>query len=416
MPGNEGDFGRRPGLAQRREPDARRLLLGISGGIAAYKAPELVRALVRAGFGVRVVATRDALRFVSPLALQTVSGHPVRSRLFSPTEESEISHIELADWAGAFLIAPATAHVIARLAHGLADDLLTTVALATRAPLLVAPAMNVNMYRHPATQANLDLLAKRGARLLGPAVGELACGWEGEGRLLELDALVAGVELAFGDRSFAGEVVLVTAGPTEEPIDPVRVITNRSSGRMGFALAEEAARRGAEVVLVAGPTALATPAGVTRIDVRTASEMREAVLGAFERATIAIKAAAVADYRVAAPAQQKLKKGADVLALELVRNPDILSEISARKAGRIVVGFAAETRDVLGQARDKLARKGCDLVVANDVSQAHVGIGAEDNEVWIVGPGPDAVVHVPTASKREVAARILERVAELRRR
>jgi phosphopantothenoylcysteine decarboxylase/phosphopantothenate--cysteine ligase len=416
MPGNEGDFGRPPNAGPARAAGARRLLLGISGGIAAYKAPELVRALVRADFTVRVVATPDALRFVSPLALQTVSGHPVRSRLFSTTEESEISHIELADWAGALLIAPATAHVIARLAHGLADDLLTTVALATRAPLVVAPAMNVNMYRHPATQANLDVLAKRGAALVGPARGELACGWEGEGRLVELDVLVAAAERAFGDRSLAGEVVLVTAGPTEEPIDPVRVITNRSSGRMGFALAEEAARRGAEVLLVAGPTALATPAGVTRIDVRTAAEMREAVLGAFERTTIAIKAAAVADYRVAAPAEQKIKKGADALALELVRNPDILAEVSARKGRRVVVGFAAETQNVLGAAREKLARKGCDLIVANDVSRAGVGIGATDNEVWIVGPRPEAVVHVPTASKREVAARILERVAELRRR
>ncbi len=403
MPENESDFGRR-------------LLLGISGGIAAYKAPELVRALVRADFRVRVVATPDALRFVSPLALQTVSGSPVRSRLFSTTEESEISHIELADWAQAFLLAPATAHVIARLAHGLADDLLTTVALATRAPLVIAPAMNVNMYRHPATQANLDLLAKRGAVLVGPASGELACGWEGEGRLVEQGVLVAAAECAFGDRSLAGEVVLITAGPTEEPIDPVRVITNRSSGRMGFALAEEAVRRGAEVVLVAGPSALPTPAGVTRIDVRTAAEMREAVLGALERASIAIKAAAVADYRVAAPSEQKLKKRSEVLSLELVRNPDILAEISARKGNRIVVGFAAETQDVLGQAREKLARKGCDLIVANDVSRADLGIGTADNEVWIVGPRPDAVVHVPTASKRVVAARILERVAELRRR
>jgi phosphopantothenoylcysteine decarboxylase/phosphopantothenate--cysteine ligase len=393
-----------------------RIALGISGGIAAYKACELVRALVRSGHEVRVLATQSALRFVSPLALQTLSGHPVRSELFSPTEESEISHIELADWAEVLLVAPATAHLIARLALGLADDLLSTVALATRAPLVVAPAMNVNMYRHPATQANLDTLAKRGARLVGPDAGELACGWEGEGRLVDQGRLVLEVERALGDRGLAGEVVLVSAGPTEEPIDPVRVITNRSSGRMGFALAEEAARRGAEVILVAGPVALPTPPGVARIDVRTAAEMREAVLGALERATIVIKAAAVADWRVAAPAEQKIKKGTGARTLELVPNPDILAEVGARKGARTVVGFAAETREVLAQAREKLARKGCDLIVANDVSRADAGIGAERNEVWIVGPQPDRVVHVPTASKREVAARILERVRELRAR
>ncbi len=395
-----------------------RIALGISGGIAAYKACELVRALVRAGHEVRVLATPNALRFVSPLTLQTLSGHPVRAELFSPTEESEISHIELADWAELLVLAPATANLIARIALGLADDLVSTVALATCAPLLVAPAMNVNMYRHPATQANLDVLAKRGVRLVGPDAGELACGWDGEGRLAPIDAIAGEIERSLGDRSFAGEVVLVTAGPTEEPIDPVRVITNRSSGRMGVALAEEAARRGAEVILVAGPTALPTPPGATRIDVRTAAEMRDAVLGAFERATIVIKAAAVADWRVAAVAEHKLSKreGVDSLSLELVRNPDILAEVGARKGARTVVGFAAETRDVLARARDKLVRKGADLIVANDVSRADTGIGAEQNEVWIVGPAPADVVHVPTASKREVAARILERVRELRRR
>jgi phosphopantothenoylcysteine decarboxylase/phosphopantothenate--cysteine ligase len=394
-----------------------RIALGISGGIAAYKACELVRALVRAGHDVRVLATPNALRFVSPLTLQTLSGHPVRADMFSPTEESEISHIELADWAELFVVAPATANLIARLAHGLADDLVATVALATRAPLLVAPAMNVNMYRHPATQANLDALAKRGVRLVGPAAGELACGWEGEGRLVETELLVAEIERALGDRSFAGEVVLITAGPTEEPIDPVRVITNRASGRMGVALAEEAVRRGAEVILVAGPVALPTPAGVARVDVRTAAEMRDAVLGALERATIVIKSAAVADWRVAEVAEHKLKKGgAESLTLELVRNPDILAEVGARKGARTVVGFAAETRDVLAAARDKLARKGADLIVANDVSRADAGIGAEQNEVWIVGPAATDVVHVPTLSKREVAARILDRVRELRRR
>ena len=392
-----------------------RVLLGISGGIAAYKACELVRLLRRRGHDVRVVATPNGLRFVPAFALQTLSGYPVRSDLFSPTEESQISHIELADWAEVVLVAPATAHVLARLAQGLADDLLTTLCLATRAPLVVAPAMNVNMYEHPATQANLELLAKRGVRIIGPAAGELACGWEGEGRLAELEEIAFAVERHIGGRSLAGEVVLVTAGPTQEPVDPVRVLTNRSSGRMGFALAGEAARRGAEVILVAGPVQLATPPGVQRVDVRTAEEMREAVLGSLERAGVVIKAAAVADYRVAERAPQKIKKTGEALTLSLVQNPDILAEVAARKGSRTVVGFAAETNDLLAHAREKLVRKGCDLIVANDVSRSDVGFEVDRNEVWIVGPGEEDLVHVPPASKEEVAARVLDRIAELRR-
>jgi phosphopantothenoylcysteine decarboxylase/phosphopantothenate--cysteine ligase len=392
-----------------------RIVLGVCGGIAAYKACELLRALRREGDEVRVVATRAALRFVAPLTLQTLSGNPVRSRLFSLSDESEISHIELADWPDAVLIAPATAHAIAKLAHGLADDLLSTVCLATRAPLVVAPAMNVNMYRHPATQENLGVLGKRGVTLIGPEVGELACGWEGEGRLASLEAIVAGLRRRLGGASLLGELVLVTAGPTAEPIDPVRVITNRSSGRMGFALAEEAARRGAEVLLIAGPVALATPHGVERIDVRTAEEMRRAVLDALPRATIVIKSAAVSDYRPAAPAGQKLKReGRETLSLELVQNPDILAEVSARKGSRIVVGFGAETERIEEHARAKLARKGCDLLVVNDVSRPDIGFEVELNEVRVFGPQSDDVVHVPRATKAEVAARILDRIAELR--
>lgn len=396
--------------------DVGRVLLGVTGGIAAYKACELVRELVRAEHEVRVVATPHALEFVSPLTLQTLSGHPVRSELLSLTEESAISHIDLADWADVALIAPATANTLARLALGLADDLLTTVCLATRAPLLVAPAMNVNMYRHPATQENLDRLAKRGVRILGPDAGELACGWEGEGRLVETGRIRAAVERLLAGGTLAGEVVLITAGPTAEPVDPVRVLTNRSSGKMGFALAEEAARQGAEVVLVAGPVALATPAGVDRIDVETAAQMREAVLGALERATIVIKAAAVSDYRVASPADQKIKREQRAsLTLELERNPDILAEVGRQKGTRTVVGFAAETENLLDHARAKLERKSCDLIVANDVSRADIGFDSDHNEVAIVGPSPDQVVQVPSATKREVAARILERIREVRR-
>jgi phosphopantothenoylcysteine decarboxylase/phosphopantothenate--cysteine ligase len=358
-----------------------RVLIGISGGIAAYKACELVRLLRGGGHDVRVVATPNALRFVSALTLQALSGNPVRSELFSTTEESQISHIELADWAEVVVLAPATAGLIARIAHGMADDLVATVCLATRAPLLVAPAMNVNMYEHPATQANLDLLAKRGVRVVGPDRGELACGWDGPGRLASLEAVVGLVERVVTEPSLEGEVVLVTAGPTAEPIDPVRVLTNRSSGRMGFALAEEAARRGAEVVLVAGPVHLETPPGVDRVDVGTAAEMERAVLDALERATVVIKTAAVSDYRVSEPAERKMKRGRDEVVVRLVPNPDILAEVARRKEGRTVVGFAAETHDVLEYAREKLQQKGCDLIVANDVSRSDVGFDVDRNEV-----------------------------------
>jgi phosphopantothenoylcysteine decarboxylase / phosphopantothenate---cysteine ligase len=394
-----------------------KILVGISGGIAAYKACELVRLLAQRGHQVRVVATEHALEFVSALTLQTLSGAPVRSELLAAGAESEISHIELADWGDVLVIAPATANVLAKLAQGIADDLLTTVALASRAPLVVAPAMNVNMYRHPATQANLDLLAKRGARIVGPGAGDLACGWVGEGRLIELDAIAAVAEACVTEPSLRGEVVLVSAGPTAEPIDPVRVITNRSSGKMGFAVAEAAARRGAEVTLVAGPASLPTPYGVQRVDVETAAEMRAAVLGALERATIVVLAAAVADYAPARTEDKKLKREkADVLTLELVRNPDILAEVVKRRGSRTVVGFAAETDHVLENARGKLARKGCDLIVANDVSRSDIGFDVDRNEVVILGPGPDELREVPAGPKSEIAARILERVLEVRKR
>jgi phosphopantothenoylcysteine decarboxylase/phosphopantothenate--cysteine ligase len=392
-----------------------RVLLGVSGGIAAYKACEIIRLLRRNGHEVRVVPTPNALEFVSALSLQTLSGHPVRTDLFSSTEESEISHIDLADWAEVVVIAPATASLLARLANGLADDLLSTACLATRAPMLVAPAMNVNMYEHPATQANLEVLAKRGVRIVGPDRGELACGWEGPGRLSAVDEIVAAVERLTVEPSFAGEVLLVTAGPTNEPVDPVRVLTNRSSGRMGFALAQEAARRGAEVTLVAGPVQLPTPPGVERVDVETAEEMRGAVLDGLERATIVIKTAAVSDYRVESPAKQKLKRGSDPRVLQLVPNPDILAEVARQKGTRTVVGFAAETENVLEYARGKLEQKGCDLIVANDVSRADVGFDVDRNEVWIVGPAPDDVVHAGPSSKQEVAERILDRIREVRR-
>ena len=397
--------------------EQRRILVGVTGGIAAYKVPELVRALRRAGHAVRCVLTPAATEFVTPLVLQTLTGETVRTELFDPAEEGAIDHIALADWAELFVVAPATAHTLAKLAQGLADDLVSTVALATRAPLLLAPAMNVNMWRHPATQRNLAVLRERGAHVVGPEVGELACGWEGEGRMSDPEVIAAAAGLALGSGGLANEVVLVTAGGTRERLDAVRFLGNRSSGKMGFAVAAEAARRGAEVVLVAGPVALPTPPGVRRVDVENALEMREAVLAALPRATIVVKAAAVADFRPVEPSGRKLKKedlpeGAG-LTLELERTPDILAEICRDKGRRIVVGFAAESHDVVEAARRKLARKGCDLLVANDISGAVSGFNADQNTVVFVWPDGE-IEELPPQPKTQVAAQLLDRVEKLR--
>jgi len=394
-----------------------RILVALSGGIAAYKVPELVRALDRAGHVVRCVLTPEAERFVAPLVLQTLTRHPVRSRLFDLGEESEIDHIALADWAELVVVAPATAHALARMAHGLADDLVTTLLLATRAPILAAPAMNVNMWSHPATQENVARLAARGVRFVGPESGPLACGWEGQGRMSEPAMIAAAVELALGPKSLAGERVLVSAGGTREPIDPVRAITNRSSGKMGFAIAAEAARRGAEVALVAGPTALPTPPGVRRVDVETALEMRDAIRRELDAARVVVMTAAVGDFRPARASDQKIKKeslgeGAG-LALELVRNPDILEEISRDRGDRIVVGFAAESHDLVAAARRKLAHKGCDLIVANDVSREGAGFEGDTNAVVFVWPGGETE-ELPLLAKSEVAAQLWDRIEKLR--
>jgi len=397
--------------------DGRRVLLAVSGGIAAYKVPELVRGLRRAGHHVRCVLTRGAAQFVAPLALQTVSGEAVRSELFDASQEGEIDHIALADWAEVVVVAPATAHLLARMAAGLADDLATTLLLATRAPVLAAPAMNVNMWRHPATQTNVALLRERGVRFVGPASGALACGWEGEGRMAEPAEIQGALELLLGPATLAGERVVVTAGGTRERIDSVRALVNRSSGKMGFAIAEEAARRGAETVLIAGPSSLATPPGVRRVDVESALDMREAVHAELDAAGIVVMAAAVADFRPAHPAERKIKKEelpeGSGLTLELVANPDILQEISAGRGARVVVGFAAESHDVVAAARRKIARKGCDLIVANDVSRSDAGFESDRNAVWFVWPGGD-VEELPLLEKSEVARRLLDRVEKLR--
>jgi phosphopantothenoylcysteine decarboxylase/phosphopantothenate--cysteine ligase len=397
--------------------ESRRILLVVTGGIAAYKIPELVRALARAGHSVRCAMTSEAQRFVSPMVLQTLTGEPVRSDLFDPSQEGEIDHIRLADWADLVLVAPATANILAKMCHGVTDDLVTALLLATRAPILVAPAMNVNMWEHPATQANVELLHARGVRFVGPEPGELACGWEGLGRMTEPVAIAAEVELVLGPGSLARERVIVTAGGTAEPIDAVRSITNRSSGKMGFAVAAEAARRGADVCLVAGVTSLATPAGVRRIDVGSAAEMRDAVLGEFDAASIVVKAAAVADFRPAVQSERKIKKetlsDGERLSIELVTNPDILRELCERKGDRTIVGFAAESHDVVEAARRKIERKGCDLLVANDISRVDAGFNVDTNAVFFVTPDGE-VEEIPLLSKAEIAAQILDRVEKLR--
>ena len=399
--------------------DPRRILLAISGGIAAYKAPELLRALAKAGHEVRCMLTAEAERFVSPLVLQSLSGRSVRRDLFDAGEEGEIDHIGLADWAELVLVAPVTANLMAKMAHGLADDLVSTVLLATRAPVLIAPAMNVNMWNHPATQTNLAILRSRGIEVVGPEAGELACGWEGLGRMSEPAQIAEAVVHRLTAKSLVGERVLVTAGGTAEAIDSVRTISNRSSGKMGFAIAAEAARRGAEVVLVAGIATQPTPFGVRRIDVESALAMRDAVLAEFERASIVIKAAAVADFRPAKASDRKLKKedlpASGKLSLELVQNPDILQEICQKKGDRIVVGFAAESHDVVAAAQRKLARKGCDLIVANDISRRDAGFDVDQNAVIFVWPNQQ-VEELPLLDKSSVAAQLLDRVEKLRTR
>lgn len=397
--------------------DRRRVLLVVSGGIAAYKTPDLVRQLKRAGHEVRCVLTSAAKEFVSSLTLQTLSQQAVRTELFDPGEEGQIDHIALADWGEAVVVAPATANLLAKMAAGIADDLVTTLLLATRAPVLVAPAMNVHMWRHAATQANIETLRKRGARFVGPESGELACGHEGEGRMAEPEAIKAAVDLLLGRPSMLGERVLVTAGGTREPVDAVRAITNRSSGKMGFAVAAEAALRGADAVLIAGPCALPTPPGVRRVDVETALEMREALHAEFDSVTVVVMAAAVGDFRPANPSDRKIKKedlpAEGELQIDLVANPDILAEISRERGDRVVVGFAAESHDVLESARRKLERKGCDLMVANDISRRDAGFDTDENAVILVSPG-GAAEELPLLPKAEVAARILDRVEKLR--
>ena len=387
-----------------------RVLLGMTGGIAAYKAAELVRRLRDAGAEVRVVMTESAGRFVTALTFQALSGNPVRSSLWDEGAEAAMGHIELARWAEEVLIAPASADTIARLAQGRADDLLSTLVLASSAPLSVAPAMNQQMWAHPATRANIDLLRQRGVRVLGPASGSQACGDVGDGRMLEPDDIVQALLQARGPRPLDGLSVLVSAGPTYEDIDPVRFIGNRSSGRMGFAIAAAAIQAGARVRLVAGPVSLPTPAGAERIDVRSARQMRDAVVACAADSDIFISAAAVGDYRPQTVSPAKLKKSGNALALELVQNPDILAELADMPAHPFLVGFAAETNDLEHYAREKLERKGLDLIAANQVGE-ELGFECSENALLLLWPGGRD--ELGKADKGVLATALVERIARL---
>ncbi len=395
-----------------------KIALGVTGGIAAYKAAEIVRLLQDRGVRVQVVMTRAAQEFVRPLTFAALSGEKVITSMFSSGEEHEpnidsaIEHIAVAQAIDALLVAPATADVIAHFAQGIASDFLTTLFLATAAPVVIAPAMNVNMWNNPATQANLEILRKRGVKIVEPGSGYLACGMVGAGRLADNEAIVSAVLETLGaSRDLQGETVLITAGPTREKIDPVRFLTNRSSGRMGYALAEAALRRGARVLLVSGPTFLTPPGAAEVTKVESTEDMRNAVLNLLPQASIVIKTAAVSDYRPKNASGQKLKRKGP-MSLDLEATPDILKEISQKKSQQLIIGFAAETENVLENARQKLVSKNLDAIVVNDVSHEGVGFDSDRNAVTIITR--DEVVDVPETTKWEVAQRVLDQVVKLK--
>lgn len=406
-----------------------KVTIGVSGGIAAYKAAELVRALQKQALDVQVVMTQAAQQFVQPLTFAALTGHKVITGMWDAPEEpgggaaSSIEHMDAAQTADALVVAPATANILAKFAHGIADDFLTTLYLATTAPVIVAPAMNVNMWNHAATQANLETLAKRNVCIVAPESGYLACGMVGEGRLAETEAIVEAVLRVLQPRNdLAGETVLVTAGGTREALDPVRFLGNRSSGKMGYAMAEAAQRRGARVILVSAPTALRAPAGCEVVPVTTTEEMRQAVMGRLDQATIVIKSAAVADYRPRVQADQKLRRSGP-LTLEFEPTSDILREVVERRDGMrhgphgssrlLVIGFAAETDDALSHGREKLLRKGADAIVLNDVSREGIGFDSDRNAVTFLTH--DRAIEMPEMPKRELADYLLDEILTLRR-
>jgi phosphopantothenoylcysteine decarboxylase/phosphopantothenate--cysteine ligase len=391
------------------------VVLAVSGGIACYKAVELVRLMVKDGFAVRVIMTHGAREFVTPLTFQTLSGNPVATDTFDLTQESEIGHIALADSADIFVIAPATANVIGKIAAGIADDLLTTVLMATKAPVLIAAAMNIHMYENPILQENIRKLRRVGYHFIEPAEGSLACGYEGKGRLPEPETILDEVRRVLGKKDLADERFLVTAGPNREPIDPVRYLSNRSSGKMGYALARAGLRRGAAVTLVSGPTSLEPPAGARLISVTTAAEMRRAVLDEFPNCTAVIMAAAVSDFRPSQSSSSKLKRGKGPWELRLEPNPDILKEIGAKKDGKLLVGFAAETDDLTANAKKKLREKNLDMIVANDVTQEGSGFDGDTNIATIVDRS-GASRALPLMTKDELADQILDHLLALKSR
>jgi phosphopantothenoylcysteine decarboxylase/phosphopantothenate--cysteine ligase len=387
----------------------KRILLGVTGGIAAYKSAELVRRLRDAGAEVRVVMTRGARAFVQPLTFQALSGNPVRCELWDPDAEAAMGHIELARWADAILVAPASANTMARLAQGLADDLLSTLCLASEVPLAIAPAMNRVMWAAPATQANRQRLTERGVRIFGPASGDQACGEEGEGRMLEPSELTEAVAGLFQTVGLAGLRMLVTAGPTREAIDPVRFLSNRSSGRMGYAVAAAGAEAGARVILISGPVTLPAPAHVERVEVDTADQMLTAVDERLGSCDLFIGTAAVSDYRAQDPAGQKIKKDEDRLTLTLIRNPDIIAHVAGRADAPFTVGFAAETDDLLEYAQRKLADKGLDMIVANRVGVPGEGFESETNALEVLWDGGRA--SLPLARKEPLARQLIALIA-----
>lgn len=396
------------------------VVLGVGGGIAAYKAAELARLLMRQGFAVNAVLTQSACEFITPLTFAALTGRKVVTGLFATRSADEIlsssvEHIQVAQENQVLAVAPATADLLAKFAHGLADDFLSTLYLAFTGPVVLAPAMNTNMWNHPATVANIATLRARGHRIVEPGSGELACGTVGPGRLADPDQIVTAISAAALNRDdLSGEVVLISAGPTQEPLDPVRYITNRSSGKMGYALAEAAAARGARVILVSGPVHLPPPSGVELVDVRTAREMRDAIMGRLDESSIIVKAAAVADYHVATVAASKIKKTAARVSIDLDPTPDILAELGSCKGDRLVIGFAAETNDMVAEARRKLQTKKADMIVGNVVNVSGTGFDSDWNEVTLI-LSTGEVVPVSRATKRDIAHTIFDQALRLRR-
>lgn len=392
------------------------IILGVTGGIAAYKAAEFVRLLVKQEARVHVVMTKNAREFITPLTFQVLSGTPVTTEPFALIEEEKIGHIALADLAELIVILPATANIIGKIANGIADDFLSTMVMASKAPVLFAPSMNVNMWENRVLQKNIQILMEGGYHFMEPGEGELACHWYGKGRLADLNDVLEGMEDILSPKDLTGERILVTAGPTRESIDPVRFISNHSSGKMGYALARVARRRGSEVVLVTGPASFPSPRrDIVCIPVNTAEEMREAVFANLQDCSVVIKAAAVSDYRPKEVSPTKLKKNAPRVSLELERTRDILGEIGKKKGKRILVGFAAETEDLIANAGKKLKEKNLDLIVVNDVTKPGAGFGAETNQVKFLYPSGD-IRDLPLMSKEEVSQFILDEVAGLLKR